>query len=167
MEAIKPAIASQYLATLAMLKECVSNCPDQVWHSGKHPRNTWRIAVHATFYAHQYMMPSVEVFTPFKQFQDQNGLLDLWEDANAPVIPAIPQSEVLEYISFIESIVVTTINGLDLSSPESGFPWYKNFPKLDHLILSLRHLATHVGQLEEILNQNNIDYSWISRVNQL
>ncbi len=48
-----------------------------------------------------------------------------------------------------------TIDSLDLATPDSGFHWYK-IPKLDHEILSIRHLMTHAGQLDAILRTHDL-----------
>lgn len=164
MDPLESALAGQYRATLAMLKDCVEKCPNDIWEAGNHPRNTWRIAVHAAFFAHLYLMQKEEDFQQFKNFEDKDGLIDLYTDANAPVIPSVSQAQVLEYIDHIDTLIEPTLASMDLSSPDSGFSWYKDFPKLDHIILSIRHLGIHVGQLEKILDLNNINYKWVSRI---
>ena len=55
------------------------------------------------------------------------------------------------------------IDALDLDTLESGFDWYPNMPKLDHMMLNIRHLQGHVGQLSELLMAHGIDTDWVSR----
>jgi hypothetical protein len=75
----------------------------------------------------------------------------------------ITKKELLDYIAYVDGILDGTIDNLDLDSEESGIPWYKNFGKLSHEMLTLRHLQGHVGQLSELLMARGIDTDWISR----
>ena len=52
---IQTALSSQYKASLLMLRQTVERCPTDVWTEREHPRNPWRIAYHAVFYAHLYL----------------------------------------------------------------------------------------------------------------
>jgi hypothetical protein len=54
------------------------------------------------------------------------------------------------------------LDAIDLEAETSGFHWY-NIAKLDHILLNLRHLGIHVGQLQELLYADGIDLDWISR----
>jgi hypothetical protein len=53
---LRAALKEQYHAGLAMLAECVEKCPDDLWTSGTHPRTFWRIAFHAAFFTHNYLV---------------------------------------------------------------------------------------------------------------
>ena len=44
---LRTALKEQYHAGLTMLRQCVEQCPDDLWTSGAHPRPFWRIAFHA------------------------------------------------------------------------------------------------------------------------
>ena len=158
---IKAALAGQYLATLRMLKDCVQKFPDDLWVGSEHPRNPWRIAYHAVFYAHLYMGQNEAAFVPWEKAIEDCS--DLWEDANAPVRPAYTRDEILAYIDHVMALVDPTIAGLDLQTSDSGFSWYPNFAKLEHEILSIRHVQGHIGQLSELLMAAGIDTDWISR----
>ncbi|MBS1724904.1 MAG: hypothetical protein JSS66_18345 [Armatimonadetes bacterium] len=69
----------------------------------------------------------------------------------------------MDYIDFLSERIGGLLDALDLESPESGFPWYASFPKMDHVLLALRHLGVHVGQLQELLFARGIKPDWISR----
>lgn len=182
---IKAALKEQYHASIAMLVDCVKKCPDDLWTtpSTKEPyddapdrhciRNFWRIAFHGIYFTHLYMLQSVESFGPpeglaMGRRTDWAGLWDkswdldpfeLPEDSAAPSV-----QEMLDYIAFVDARVDPVVEGLDLDSQESGVPWYKNFPKMNHELLTLRHLQGHVGQLSELLMARGIDSDWVSRV---
>lgn len=163
---LKRALTVQLRAGLAMLRECVELCPDDLWHStvDKPPRTFWRIAYHATFYTHFYLAQSQDEFTPWQKHVRHAVMTFADESEELPPEGTVyTQSDLLEYIDELSGQVGGLLDGLDLESPESGFPWYKDFPKLDHVLLNLRHLGVHVGQLQELLFARGIEPDWISR----
>lgn len=163
---LKQALTGQFRAGLAMLRECVERCPDELWVAivDKPPRTYWRIAYHAAFYTHFYMSQSQSTFTAWDKHVS-HAVMTFAEEGEAlpPEETLYSQSDLLEYIDSLNEQMLGIIDSLDLESPESGFPWYPNFPKLDHVLLTLRHLGVHVGQLQELLFARNIEPDWVSR----
>ncbi|MGE3126571.1 MAG: DinB family protein [Fimbriimonadaceae bacterium] len=158
-----PALKGQYLAGLAMLRECVEKCPDDLWSSGTHPRTFWRIAYHAAFYTDLYLSKTLEDFTAWHRHVDQARIL--WDDDENGVPPTettYSQADVAEYIRDIESRVDSLLTDMDLAAGHSGFSWYK-IPKLDHQLLNIRHLGVHVGQLQELLYAQGVELDWVSK----
>jgi len=51
-----------------------------------------------------------------------------------------------------QEMIDSAVDRLDLSAPDSGFPWYK-MSKLEHQFVNLRHLQHHTGQLAERIRQ--------------
>jgi len=159
---IRFALKRQYHAGLAMLRECVEKATDDVWLGGGHPRNFWRIAYHAVFFTHLYLGQTVEDYTAWEKHRD--GVTDLWANQNPPVVAAYTQSEIISYIELVDRMIDETVDHLDLERENTGIPWYKDMGKLEHQILNIRHLQTHVGQLSELLMANGIDSDyWISK----
>lgn len=149
-----------------MLRESVELCPDDLWAAtvDKPPRTFWRIAYHATFYTHFYLSQDRSTFTPWDRHVDHAMMTFADEGEELPPEGTLySQGDVMEYIDLLSSQMQQIIDGLDLDSPESGFPWYPNFPKLDHVLLTLRHLGVHVGQLQELLFARGIEPDWVSR----
>jgi hypothetical protein len=157
---IQSALIGQYHAGLAMLRQCVERWPDDLWTSGAHPRNFWRIAYHAIFYTHFYLQQNEEAFTPWEKNRANVELL--WE--TPPVEEPYSKLEMLEYIDLVIAGVDETVDGLDLESPETGFPWYKSMGKLDHELMNVRHLQGHIGQLSELLMAQNVDTDWVGKL---
>lgn len=153
---LREALKEQYHAGLAMLAECVERCPEEVWHeeySGEHeedlPRTFWLIAFHATFYTHLYLSQNEAAFERWP-CQKERGVV-------------YQQSEILDYIYYVDARIDSTIDQLDLDADETGFPWYPNMSKLSHQLMNLRHIQGHVGQLSELLMAQRIDTDWTSR----
>lgn len=182
---IRAALKEQFRAAIAMLVDCVEKCPDDLWTSPTTVetwddaperfciRNFWRIAFHGIYFTHLYMGQSVESFQgpedlsvgqreDFAGLWDKSWDIDPFEIPEASAQPA--KREMLAYIAHVDALVDPTVDGLDLDAQESGIPWYKNFPKLNHELLTLRHLQGHVGQLSELLMARGIDSDWVSRV---
>jgi len=157
---IKKALQGQYHAAFRMLRECVELCPDELWTAGKGSRQYWRIVNHAAFFGHLYMCQNEAAFTPWSKQTEAGN--DLWEGALTQMEP-YTKEELLSYIDEVRSIIDPTIDALDLDTEDPGFPWYKNINKLEHEILSIRHVQGHVGQLSELLMAAGIDSSWIAR----
>jgi hypothetical protein len=56
--------------------------------------------------------------------------------------------QVLAYWTVCDQLVDGAADALDLASSDAGFPWYR-VGKLEHQLVSLRHLAHHAGQLAD------------------
>jgi hypothetical protein len=157
---LKSALREQFWAGLSMLRQSIERCPDDVWLSGEHPRTVWRIAYHAAFYTDLYLAQTETDFQPWARHRD---CTDLYEDAGAPVEPAFSREELLEYVDELRERLPETIDRLKLEATETGYHWYPNMTKLSHVLLNVRHLQGHVGQLSEILLAHGIETDWISR----
>lgn len=160
---LRSALEGQYRAGLTMLRECIEKCPDDLWAAGQHPRTTWRIAYHTLFYTHFYLMPTSEDLVPWAKHQAQARILwDDDEDGDPPKETTYTQAEMLEYQKFVEDNLHAWLANINLESDNSGFPWYP-IPKIDHQLVNIRHLGTHVGQLQELLYARNIDLNWAGK----
>ncbi len=160
---LRQALKEQYHAGLAMLAECVEKCPEGMWLEGEHPRTFWRIAFHAAFYTHQYLVQNEAAFQPW--LGQREGIdHSLWDEP-APVEPPeiYRRNEILDYIRFVDELIDPTVDQLDLASDETGFSWYPNMSKLSHQLMNLRHIQGHVGQLSELLMARGIDTDWVGR----
>jgi hypothetical protein len=160
---LRQALKEQYHAALAMLAECVEECPEGMWLEGRHPRTFWRIAFHAAFYTHQYLVQNEEAFQPWPGQREgiDHGLWDEPEPVEPPEI--YRRNEILDYIRFVDALIDPTVDQLNLDAGETGFSWYPNMSKLSHELMNLRHIQGHVGQLSELLMAKGIDTDWISK----
>lgn len=156
---LRPALKQQYHAGIVMLRDCIEKCPEEIWTSGKHPRNFWRIAYHAVFYTHLYLGQTEADFVPWHKHD--TTVPSLW--GRPKKRDPYTKEEVLEYLQHLDGLIDPTVDALDLETTKSGFSWYKNITKLSHQLLNLRHIQGHTGQLSEILMQNGIDTDWNSR----
>lgn len=155
VDAIRSALYSQFTAALATLRERIVDCPDALWTEGVFPRQYWRIAYHAVFYADLYSQNRLEDFKPWeKHAEEAPNLFD-----NAVQIQAYSKLEVLSYLDDLIARAEGLIEAAEIERQDSGFDWY-DMPKLDHLILNIRHIMEHAGQLGERLIAAGIDIHW-------
>lgn len=146
LDGLRAALKSQYHATLAMLKAAITRCPDDLWISrGGHANPYWRIAYHTLYYTHLYLQPNNRVFRPWEHHQKGIQRME-----NPPRRQPYTKSEVLAYWRICDSLVDDAVNALDLTSPESGFSWYR-IPKMEHQIVNIRHIQYHEAQLADRL----------------
>jgi len=155
MDALKPALKGQYHAALDMLKGAIEACPDAIWTGGVPPRSFWRLSYHALFYAHLYLQVHCDDFVFWERHRDEV------ESADKERLDATPYSraEILEYWHIVDAIVDRQLDRIDLSASDCGIPWY-NIPKLDHILLNLRHIQEHAGQLRDRLMEAGIEQKW-------
>lgn len=160
MDPLRDALKSQYHASLAMLRQTIEECPDHLWNSGNPPRQFWRLIYHTLFFTHLYLECSDKDFRQWEKHRDE-----VESDAEGEKLDATPYSkaELLEYWELVDRRVNTQVDKIDLTSPESGIPWYK-MPKLDHQIVNIRHIQEHAGQLRDRLLEAGIDQKWVGQV---
>lgn len=154
---LRALLKSQYHASLAMLRDTIERCPDDLWMSPSQPAAFWQIAYHAVFFAHLYLHRHYDDFKPWAQHQsavqNQDGLPDEPQPGNTlPLIPnPYARSQVLEYWTICDGMVDEAMNRLELNSPDCGFYWYKDVGKLEHQFINIRHIQHHAGQLADRL----------------
>jgi hypothetical protein len=156
--ALGTALKSQYHAALAMLRQAIERCPDDLWTSREYRNPFWRIAYHALYYTHLYSRPTAADFRPHDMHQTSiqdlddmpspPEIMDLVELPHRPPQTGEPyaKAQVLAYWDWCERMIDDAVDALDLLAPESGFSWYK-ISKLEHQIVSIRHLQHHAAQL--------------------
>ena len=166
-EALRDGLKSQYHAGLAMLREAIERCPDEVWESDEHTNAFWQIAYHTLFFTHLYLQPRAETFRPWEQHQGDVQHADgiagpVDPDSKLALIPRpYTRAQALEYWRLLDAMVDGAVDALDLHSPVSGFHWY-NMPKLEHQLVNLRHLQHHVAQLADRLRaSSDVGIKWV------
>jgi hypothetical protein len=153
---LRSILKSQYHAGLAMLREAIERCPENVWSSKEHRNAFWQIAYHTLFYTHLYLQSEEAAFRPWEHHQSEVQNPDGIGGPPEPgsTLPLIPEpyarAQVLEYWSVCDAMVDRAVDALDLHNPSSGFHWYK-MSKLEHQLVNLRHLQHHAAQLADRL----------------
>lgn len=166
-EGVRIALARQYHAALAMLRQAVERYPREAWADDEHTNAPWQVAYHALYFTHLYLQRHADDFVPWpgqhSDAQHPDGIAGPRDPhSSLPLLPEpYSREEVLAYCDFCDRLVDESVGMLDLTSPESGFHWYP-IPKLEHQLVSLRHLQHHTAQLADRLrNEAGIGVPWV------
>jgi len=163
--ALAKVLKSQYHAALAMLREAIERCPDDLWLDAR-PRNAfWQIAYHTLFFAHAYLGDRV-TFQPWaehqRDVQHEDGIAG--EPDPQSTLPLIPKpytkEQTLRYWTFVDGRVDLALDTMDLRRRDSGFPRYP-MSKLEHQLVNLRHIQHHTAQLADRLRAAcDVNVTW-------
>lgn len=164
---IKQALKDQFRASLRMLAQCVERCPDDLWTQGEYPRYYWRIAFHAIFFTHVGIAQDEASYVPWPDRPGKHEAMFLDPAHIEPYeLPdgaeLFTKEETLAYISHVDAILDESIDRLDLDTDESGYRWYPKMSKMSNVLMNLRHIEGHVGQLSELLMARGVDIDWVS-----
>ena len=159
----KGVIRSQYLATLAMLRQAVERCPEPLWDDRAYKNRFWHVAYHALFYTHLYLQDRLEDFRPWALHRKEYNYLGAvpWPPHHKPVIDEpYTRDEILAYCAICEQQVAGRVDALDMEAG-SGFDWLP-FGKLELQFYNIRHIQQHTGELMERLGTHvGIDVDWV------
>jgi len=165
---VRAALKNQYHASLAMLRQGIEKCPDDLWYNKDQANAIWQTAYHTLFFTHLYLQPNEQSFRPWKHHQGnvqcEDGI------AGGPpkpgsTLPLLPEpysrEQVLEYCMFCDAMVDSALDSFDLLSPESGFSWYR-VSKLEHQIINIRHIQIGAAHLAARLRAAlNVGLNWV------
>ncbi len=123
---LRSVLKSQYHAALAMLRETLEQCPDDLWSSSEHVNSFWQVAYHTLFFAHLYIQPNEAAFRPWEyhqsEVQHEDGIAGP-PDPNS-TLPLIPEpytrAQVLAYWNVCDELVDDAVDELNLNDPSSG-----------------------------------------------
>ena len=148
---IQDILKSQYRASLAMLRGAIDACPAELWIDDSYVNQFWQVAYHTLFYTDLYLQPSESTFISWEHHRPKYNRFPSGPEVTQALTP-YSIDDVRAYCARCEASVDAAVDRLDLTSPESGFPWYK-MSKLEHQVVSLRHIQHHTGQLAERIRQ--------------
>ena len=144
-------LKSQYHASLAMLGAAIDACPTDLWTDVSYVNQFWQVAYHTLFYADLYLQPSEATFVAWEHHRRDYNCFSSGPDVARSLTP-YSIDEVKAYGARCDAMIDSAVDRLDLTSLDSGFPWYK-MSKLEHQFVSLRHIQHHTGQLAERIRQ--------------
>jgi hypothetical protein len=161
----KQASISQYQASLGMLRQAITECPDSMWDAPDPPNRFWQLAYHTLFYAHLYLQPSLNEITPWAEHREGYEQLGHASSPDLPNIETLSKEEVLRYLDFCLDQVEIQVEAIDCKA-ESGFHWLP-FNKQELQFYNIRHIQQHTGELcERLGTRAGIEVNWIGKGNQ-
>ena len=166
----KNSLKNQYHAALAMLREGIAHCSDEIWLSNKHPNAPWQVAYHTLYFTHLYLQPNEHAFQPWEQHQADVQHPDGYAgppdpESSLPLIPTpYTRSQVLEYWKFCDAMVDPCLDRLDLAAPADGFSWKRNVvvSQAQFQLTNIRHIQNGATQLASRLRaEGDIGIEWV------
>ena len=155
-DTLKPVLKSQYHAALAMLRDAVERCPDELWTASGHVSAFWQVAYHTLFFTHLYLHADEAAFRPWDGTSVTSSTGRAHQAGRSEEPPAAPAGGLLEeptsWLTGRSAIgwSIEAVDGMDLDAPSCGFWWYR-VSKLEHQLINLRHLQHHTAQLADRL----------------
>lgn len=156
---INAVLASQYSASLGMLKQAIEKVPNELWNNDEYNNPIWQITYHIIWATKYYLGANHESYIPFKNViegaESLGGNQD-WEnpDGNIHIEGFHTKEELLNFIDEIELNLLQDIETLSLDE-YSGFEWYP-YSRLELHINSIRHIQHHTAQIIERLKTKEI-----------
>lgn len=158
-------LSKQYRASMAMLKEAITKCPESLWNAPEYPNKFWRVAYHALYYTHLYLQNSLRGFTKWKKHRENYNRLGRPGSAHgrSKIDAPYSQVEILEYFEICLREIEAKVPSLDFNAP-SGFYWLP-FTKLELQLYNIRHIQHHAGQLiDRLRTVEGIGIGWVVAV---
>ena len=143
----RTALKRQYHAALAMLRDAIEKCPEDLWDDGDaHDVPFWRVAYHTLYFTHLYLHPSLDAFRPWTHHREDFHDLPWPPGSGTRITNPYSKAQVVEYWSIVDGFVDGAVDRMALDGL-SGIPWHATMPKLEHQLHNLRHIAHHTGIL--------------------
>ncbi len=165
---LRSILKSQVRASLAMFRDAVEQCRDDLWLDDGPPNAFWQIAYHTIFIGHAYLQTDFESWKPWAEHQadvqQPDGLRQpMAADNSLPMLPEpYTRAQVLKLCGICDDMVDSTVDRFDLESQACGFPWYMGISKLEHQLIAIRHIQHHTAQLADRLRAaQNVGVDWV------
>jgi hypothetical protein len=145
----KQILQSQYLASLAMLKQAIVKCPPDAWDNSQDKDRFWFVAYHTLRYAHQYLKAQEKGYPRWEQRPHTD-----------PGFPFLKE-EIFKRLAMVEQDVAEQIPQMDLDGKTGAAGSLAN--KFELQIYNIRHIQQHTGELYQRLSERNIKLNWASQ----
>lgn len=148
-DALRSALAGQFLAALDMLENAMDACPDSLWGDSSQEPQFWYLVHHTLFWLDCYLSDSAGVYRPPAPFG-----LEEFDPAGVMPPRVYLRDELRAWLNHDREKLGISIAALTLENAGdgTGFP-RPGLPRLDLLLYNLRHVQHHAAQLNLILRQ--------------
>lgn len=153
----KTILWSQFGASIDMLENAITACPDSLWNDSS---KFWYNAYHTIFYLEYYLSEVPDKFMP----PDPYTLSEFDPDGILPD-RVYNKSELLDYIKLCREKCRKLISTLSEENLQKRFiNQYRNYSRFEILLYNMRHVQHHTGQLNLLLRQSgNNAPNWVSQ----
>lgn len=162
--ACRVALHHQYEASIEMIRNALSACPDDQWTTEINGIPFWHIAYHIIFFLDLYSGDSKELQESFvcPSFAEEGNFF-LGERPSS----IFTKVELVDYLNVAEQksiSIIKNLNAKQLTRP-SAVEWKPGRTVFELLCENLRHMHHHIGQLHFILRVDSKSVpKWIDRL---
>lgn len=155
-EFVKKVLTGQFEAALAMLKQCIRQCPPEHWDA-RIGNDTFRqVAYHTAFWTDHYLSANESAFI-LRSPQIIGGD----ERTSTTASLGLSQAETEVYVEFcrdkaVESLAAETRESLEGPSGFSRLP----ISQAELHVYNIRHVQHHTGQLSAYLRKLGLGADW-------
>jgi hypothetical protein len=148
-------------ASLDMLENAISACPDELWERPSDEMGFWYMAYHALWFLDHDLSPAEGEFTP-PAFDIHNYELEI---KAPPYEHAYSKSDLKNYVQYCRIRAKEVTDRLN----EPGIQVIRGCQRFDAsatevIVATIRHIQHHTAQLNLLLRQNtNSAPRWIGR----
>ena len=147
-------LVSQYLASLEMLKQTISECPASIWSAASDRNKFWQVAFHAIYFTHEYLADSFDTFIPWVKHRE------VYDFDESQTFEPYDKESILEYLAFCQQQVAERIPRMNLEALEGHGS--RSMITLELQIYSIRHIMQHTGELMERLGtRTGAEIDWV------
>lgn len=155
---LRAALKNQHRTTLKMLEDVINAYSDELWTSDRFVNRSWRVSYHSLYFFRLYLHQKLEDHQAWKHHREGAEALSL--DSDFQEMEAYSRKELLECINQLYPLIDSQLDTLDIDREDCGFSWYQ-ISKFEHLMVNVKHLQQHVGQLQDRLrNHANLGIRW-------
>lgn len=159
--AIKDVLWKQLGASIDMLQDAISACPDELWERPSAGMGFWYMAYHALWFLDHDLSPAEGEFTPpgFDIYNYEAG------DARPPFEHPYSRSDVTEYVRHCRRRCKDAIGGIDERDSGHLRGCHRiNANAIELIIYQIRHVQHHAAQLNLLLRQTTDSApDWVRR----
>jgi len=159
-------VASQLLASLSMLKDCIDRCPGKEWNErhGDYPFS--QVVFHALFDCDYHLSEDVEEFKGQSFHKENRESFGAYEELEDRVPPQLPERDfIARYYGHCRekvALAIETKTSAELLIPNADIR--RNMTKLERHINLIRHMQHHAAQLGLRLQfSTGREMEWVSR----
>jgi hypothetical protein len=165
MNVLKESLWKQFGASIDMLKNAITEWPDEYWHTKK---RFFYIAYHCLIFLDYYLtVPPDDFSSPLPFTITESG--DTANDAVDDLVPdrIYSKVELLDYLQLSREKCQQLIEGL--TEEKLNERWIEksgtmNYSVLEIILYNMRHVQHHAAQLNLLLRQNiNQAPDWVAR----
>jgi hypothetical protein len=153
----KETLWKQFGASIDMLENAISRCPDELWNDGK---KFWYTAYHCLFYLDYYLTLEPDMFLPPPPYT-----LSEFDPVGAMPDTVYNKEELLSYLRHGRKKCHDLIARMtDEIASSRWVNEYKNYSVHEILLYNMRHVQHHAAQLNLLLRQGMNDApGWVSQ----